>query len=33
MATVVLLLTVFVGVAAVRILGVNSIDLLDDDKR
>jgi hypothetical protein len=33
MATAVLLLTVFVGVAAVRILGVSSIDLLDDDKR
>jgi len=26
-------LTVFVGVAAVRILGVSSIDLLDDRKR
>lgn len=33
MATVVLLLTVFVGAAAVRILGVNSIDLLDERKR
>ncbi len=33
MATAVLLLTVFVGAAAVRILGVTSIDLLDDRKR
>ncbi|HEY1587371.1 MAG TPA: hypothetical protein VGH63_16860 [Polyangia bacterium] len=33
MATAVLLLTVFVGAVAVRILGVSSIDLLDDDKR
>jgi hypothetical protein len=33
MATAVLLLTVLVGVAAVRILGVTSIDLLDDRKR
>jgi hypothetical protein len=30
MATAVLLLTVFVGAMAVRILGVSSIDLLDD---
>lgn len=29
----VLLLTAFVGAAAVRILGVTSIDLLDDDER
>ena len=33
MATAVLLLTVFVGAAAVRILGVTSLDLLDDRKR
>jgi hypothetical protein len=32
MATAVLLLTVFVGAMAVRILGVSSIDLLDDRK-
>jgi hypothetical protein len=31
MATAVLLLTLLVGAAAVRILGVTSIDLLDDD--
>ncbi len=33
MATAVLLLTAFFGVAVVRILGVSSIDLLDDRKR
>jgi hypothetical protein len=33
MATVVLLLTAFVGAAAVRYLGLSSIDLLDDDER
>jgi len=33
MATAVLLLTLLVGAAAVRILGVTSIDLLDDDDR
>jgi hypothetical protein len=30
MATAVLLLTIFVGAAAVRILGIESIDLLGD---
>jgi len=30
MATAVLLLTVFVGAAAIRILSVTSLDLLDD---
>lgn len=33
MATAVLLLTVFVGAAAVRILGIESVDLLDEHKR
>ena len=33
MATAVLLLTAFVGALAVRVLGVSSIDLLDDDRR
>src|SRR4051812_34473494 len=33
MATAVLLLTAFLGAAAVRILGLSSIDLLDDDDR
>jgi hypothetical protein len=33
MATVVLLLTALVGVAAARIIGVSSLDLLDDEKR
>lgn len=33
MATAVLLLTAFVGVAAARIIGLSSIDLLGDGKR
>lgn len=33
MATAVLLLTFFVGAAAVRILGIESIDLLDDRRK
>jgi hypothetical protein len=33
MATAVLLLTLLVGVAAARIIGVSSLDLLDDRER
>jgi hypothetical protein len=33
MATVALLLTVLIGAAAARIIGVSSLDLLDDKKR
>jgi hypothetical protein len=33
MATAVLLLTALIGAAAARIIGVSSLDLLDDERR
>jgi hypothetical protein len=33
MATAILLLTAFMGALAARLIGVRSIDLLDDDER